>query len=236
MTCDILVRSYYKDLGWLGHCLRSIERWCTGFRRVIVVVPESTRPRLVTHDLAYDELIVCADQRDDYLGQQVTKLSADTLTDADVICHIDSDCVFRRPTTPDDLHDGGRLRQHLMPYEELPANIPWKRITEEFLGRPVEFEFMRRQPQAFPRWIYPELRAHARARHGRELADYVLAQPHRGFSEFNALGAYAYYFHHDEFAWVDLTGPGVPDPLCACFWSWGGIGPAVESEIEALLA
>ena len=36
---DIVIRSYYKDFRWLEWCLRSIDRFCQGFRQVVLVVP-----------------------------------------------------------------------------------------------------------------------------------------------------------------------------------------------------
>jgi len=36
----------------------------------------------------------CEEYEDDYIGQQITKLNADNFTDAPLIAHIDSDCIF----------------------------------------------------------------------------------------------------------------------------------------------
>ena len=235
-TCDILLRSYYKDFRWLAFCLQSIERYCREFRRVILVVPEDSRKRIGRLKLTCDEIVTCPSYRDDYLGQQVTKLYADTYTDADYICHIDSDCVFRRPVTPHDLREGDRLRIFMIPYRRLDAGIPWRELTERFLGRRVDFEFMRRQPQTFPRWLYPALRGHAEALHGKTIDHYVMSQPHRGFSEFNALCAFAYLNHRDDFAWIDLGGDDVPEPVCDCYWSWGGLQAGIVAEINATLS
>jgi hypothetical protein len=231
-SCDIFIRSYYKDFPWLVYCLRSIKRYCKGFRRVILVVPESSVERLGRFELPYDELHVCPTYRDDYLGQQVTKLTADLYTDADHICHVDSDCIFRCAVTPEDLLEGDRLRTFMISYDRLPRSVPWRQVTQAFLDRDVEFEFMQRQPQAFPRWVYPALRAHAEARHGSTIEEYVLSRPHRGFSEFNALGAFAYYEHRKRFAWVDLTNGSAAEPLCKAYWSWGGLGPPIVHDIH----
>jgi hypothetical protein len=234
-SCDILIRSYYRDLGWLSYCLASIKRWCRGFGRVVVVVPESSLAKLRHLGLADEHTVVCADYRDDYLGQQVTKLTADQFSEAELICHVDSDCVFQRLTTPSDLLRHGRPIHLVESYARLSRHVPWQPITERFLARPVEVEFMRRPPYTYPRWIYSELRRFCWSVHGVTLDEYVLSQPPRGFSEFNALGGYAWHHHRDAFDWVDLGQQPGPDPPCRVFWSRAGLDAVTRAEIAGLL-
>lgn len=235
LVCDLFIRSYFRDLGWLEYCLRSIRAHCSGFRQVVLVVPRSTYPRLGYRGLAGDVTLACDDYRDDYLGQQVTKLHADLYTDADYIAHVDSDCMFDRPTAPSDLVRSGRSRVAMAPYGSLPRSVPWKAVTEAFLGEEVRYEFMQRLPVALPRWLYEEVREHCRARHGVELASYVLSQPHRGFSEFNALGAYGFSRHRARFDWLDVTRGEAGPTHCRCYWSWGGLTPAVRADLARVV-
>jgi len=237
LTCDLFIRSYWKDLGWLQLCLAAIERYCGGFRSVIVVVPRSTGPwlRRLPALAAAARVELCCDYRDDYLGQQATKLMADTWTEADFICHLDSDCIFCRPTTPEDLIVAGRPRIFMSPCSRLGRHWPWRRPTEDFLGWPVSHSFMQRPPFTFPRWIYGELRAHAAAVHGVDLERYVTCQPPRGFSEFNVLGAFAHARHRDDFVWIEDGGADADPPPCRWYWSWGGLDGGTRREIEALL-
>jgi hypothetical protein len=218
----------------LRYCLASIERYCSGFRRVVVVIPEASTAKWHWLGLDADRVRHCPLYRDDYLGQQVTKLHADQYTDADYICHVDSDCVFQRPTTPADLIDAGRPYVLMEPYARLDSHVPWRALTERFLGEKVSHEFMRRPPYTFPRWVYPALRRRCWARHGISLETYVLSQPPRGFSEFNALGAYAYRHHRDAFTWVDAA--DAPPQPCRVFWSRQSLDARVRQEIDRLLA
>jgi hypothetical protein len=236
MTCDILIRSYYKDFQWLRYALRSIRKYCRGFSRVIVVIPESSRRKLDWMGLAGDLTLTCGDYPDDYLGQQVTKLTADTLTEADFICHIDSDCVFCRPTGPEDLFEAGKPRVLMAPYARLDRHVPWKGLVEKLLRQQVDYEFMRMPPYTFPRWLYAEFRQHISSLHGRSLEHYILDQPPRGFSEFNALTAFAFSRYPAAFHWVDVDAWPSSRQHCRVYWSWGGIDAAVRSELEALLA
>jgi hypothetical protein len=236
MICDILIRSYYKDFGWLRYALRSIRKYCRGFSKVIVVVPESSRQKLDWMRLAGDVTITCPNYRDDYLGQQVTKVTADLVTDADFVCHIDSDCVFCQPTRPQNLFEAGKPRILMAPYARLDPHVPWKDLVERLLCRPVDYEFMRMPPYTFPRWLYGEFREYIALLHGRRLEDYILDQPSRGFTEFNALSAFAFYRYRDAFQWVDVDDWPPSKQHCRVYWSWGGIDEAVKNQLEDLLA
>jgi hypothetical protein len=234
-TCDLFIRSYWRDLEWLNFCLESIHQYCRGFRSVIVVVPRSTAPWLRrVAPLPKARIEFCRDYQDDYLGQQVTKLLADTFTDADYVCHVDSDCVFFRPTSPEDFIVDGKPRVLMQPYELLGRHWPWRKPTEKFMGCQVFDDFMRHPPFTFPRWLYRELRSHAIAMHATDIESYIMTQPPRGFSEYNALGAFAWQQHRENFLWIDTT-VSAPVPHCRWYWSWGGIDAATRSEIQDIL-
>jgi Family of unknown function (DUF6492) len=218
--------------------LASIDRWCEGFEEVVVVVPRKSLPWLRRARLpgSSARLEACADVPDDYLGQQVTKLEADLYTACDFVCHVDSDCVFHRPTHPEDLVREGRPLVRFCENRLLGRHRPWHGPTERFLGWPVAFDFMRHPPFTFPRWLYAEVRDHCRRVHGAELSAYVLGQRARAFSEFNVLGAYAYARHPEAFEWVQTGSGQVVDAHCHWYWSWGGLTPHIRSEIARSLS
>jgi hypothetical protein len=235
-TVDIFIRTYYKDLPWLAYCLRAIETYAHGFRRVVLVAPASSAARLRRSGLGLSVTThICEDFADDYLGQQVTKLLADQYSDADFICHLDSDCILRRAVTPSDLIVEGKAVMSMTPYAALPHDEGWRRLSAAFLRRPVEFDFMRRPPFVYPRWLYPALRDFTVSEHGRPLADHIVAQPPRGFSEFNAMGALAYYRFFDRFHWRLVESNQRDESFCRWFWSWDGLSPDAEHEIAAIL-
>jgi hypothetical protein len=230
------VRSYWRDFGWLRFCLLSILRFCSGFRAIVVVVPEDSRARLprlgVTSSII--RTVVCDNYRDDYLGQQVTKLYADTVTDAAYVCHVDSDCVFDRKVDVRGLIPDGRPQILVRP-RPLPARRdPWLESTEEFLQLPVLHDYMCRPPFVFPRWLYSEVREHAVRVHGTDLQHYVTSRPARGFSEFNVLGAFAFHHHPEQFDWVDADAAGTR--VCRWYWSWGGISATLQDELARLVS
>jgi hypothetical protein len=235
MLYAIFIRSYYKDFGCLEYCLRSIDQYCRGFRDVVLVVPQSSTQRLIKKGLRRDHTVICRDYRDDYLGQQATKLLADTITDADYICHVDSDCIFHSPFQPLDLFKAGKLEFLMTPYDQFPLQARWQETTQKCLQRNVEYDFMRQQPFMFPRWIYSAFRDHITNLHGTNIESYITAQPPRGFSEYNALGAYAYYYHREQFIWREVSIEEPSEHFCRWYWSWGGIQPHVRREIEKIL-
>lgn len=237
VTCDIVVRSYWRDFAWLELCLRAIERHCVGFGDVIVVMPRGSEPWLRRHPALPTSvrLELCPDYPDDYLGQQVTKLHADELSDAELICHVDSDCIFRCRTQPQDLAPGGRPRVYTRPVEELPRHWPWTRPTEEFLGWRPTHDFLQCPPFTFPRWLYPRVRERAVETKDVPLSEWVLSRPPRGFSEFNVLAAYAYRFHPEDFVWTRGRDIGAEERRCHWYWSWGGLDAATRREIEGLI-
>ncbi|WP_327281446.1 MULTISPECIES: hypothetical protein [unclassified Streptomyces] len=177
-------------------------------------------------------LEVGPDYPDDYLGQQVSKLYADELTDAGLICHVDSDMVFFRPVSPADLLVGGRPWIVRRAVAELGRHRPWIAPTEGFLGRAVAYDFMQQPPFTYPRWLYGELRALCLERHGMSMERYVAGRPPRGFSEFNVLGAHAHALHRTSFAWHDAGAGAVPPLLCRWYWSRGGIDARLRQELD----
>lgn len=237
MIFDIVIRSYWRDIPWLELCLRSIERHCSGFREVVVVVPSDSVPWLDRRPelRSSARFVTCPSFRDDYLGQQVTKLHADCITDADLICHVDSDCIFRRPTSPEDLAPGGRPRIFTRPLEELPRDWPWSRPTEEFLGWAPTHDFMQCPPFVYPSWLYPLVREWSAVHRGVELTDWILTRPARGFSEFNVLGAFAYERHRDDFVWVRAVDIGQEEATCDWHWSRGGLSRATRHQVLTAL-
>jgi len=244
-SCDIFIRTYPGDYPWLRYCLRSINKYASGFRKVWIVSPQDNP---LSGDIGYEWKQMNDETEDGYLAQQCTKLYADVITDyaADYILHIDSDTLFTRPVSPQDFlvqcgKDGEerQVRWRYTPYENI--KVPWQPIMEKFFGFKPSNEFMRRFPIMVPRWLYPRLREFCYQKHGVVITDYVRNQPLREFSEFNAMGTYAYHYHHDKVTWLNtLTEESMPEelrekPFARQFFSWGGITEEVKAEIENIL-
>lgn len=234
-TVDIFIRTYAKDLPWLKHCLASISKYCTGFRDVIIVIPENQRAGLDGFNLTKEKIFTCAEYKDDYIGQQITKLSADNYTDAEFVIYGDSDTLFTRPCTPQDFTRDGKPLILKTKYEKVGSGIIWKPVTEKALGYKVDFEYMRRHPFCYHTSTLKALRSYMKEVHGKEMSDYVQGQPYREFSEFNVVGAFAAEKEKDKYQFQDTDDAELPELFVRQFRSWDGITSEVMKEIETIL-
>lgn len=232
MTCDIFIRSYDGDNEWLKYCLRSIQRFARGFRKVVVVVPHGHNPPVGTAETVFH----VAEIGDQYMQQQSDKLHADHFTDAEFILYQDSDTIFTQPVTPATFIVENRRPVWLYtPYADLGNDESqlWKEVTAKVVRRPVEKEFMRRHPFCVSRTMLREFRAWVHRAHGTSVERYVMSQPEHNFSEFNALGAWLWFFMQTELEWKR---PEDFPTYVHQSYSYGGINPDLRNHLEAALA
>ncbi len=72
--------------------------------------------------------------------------------------------------------------------------------------------------------------------HGMSLKEYIAKQPRGQFSEWNAIGAWAYYYAPHHFSFWNTEEKGVPQPFVHQSWSWGGLTPEIRDKMERILA
>ena len=232
----IFIRSYQGDLGWLQHCLRSIQKFVTGYTEVVVVVPADQKPAF---DQANMPVKVCGIWSNDYLGQQITKIHADTYCQPGLITFVDSDCMFNGPMDLKELVDQTwRPIALKTPYSKMSGQDQcWKEPTERALGMAVEFEFMRRLPITYKSEHLAQFRQWFLGQGDCiSIEQYVLTKVQgREFSEFNAVGAWLHAFKHDEYKWLDTEKEELPKTVVDQHWSWGGMTPEIVAKAESLL-
>ncbi len=246
MTTDIFLRSYAADLPWVPYALRSIHRFVTGIRDIVIVVPANDYERFKSLNLTKE--ILCSSRlsgsegrTDGYLVQQMDKLVADLYTEAETILFWDSDVVAIRPFSPSSLFVAGDPRCLMTPYSKLlnadgSQATPWQSIAEKALGHYVEYEYMRSHPFLVPRDALIGFRTYMQNLHEISLVEYIERQPNRAFSEFNCLLAWAHHHAPDYFSWWNTEEKGVPQPFVKQYHSWSGITPEIRAEMEDLLA
>lgn len=232
---DLFLKTYPGDSEWLPYLFRSIDKYCEGFRYLVVVCPKSM-------ELPKCKLPVVRHDREEsvrpYLTQQAHKLYADIYSSADHILHVDSDCVFIRPVCPESFCDNGVPIWLMTPWKEIDQGCiaAWFPVMLKFFGGDAPpYEMMRRHPQIIPRWLYPELRGYCLGMHGVSLWDYIDKQEGRAFSEFNIAGRFAQKFHEGRFAFRDTTKDSFPPDYVRQFWSYSGV-EEVRPIIESILA
>lgn len=234
MTIDIFVKSYSKDYPFLLYLLRSIQKNVTGYRDVVIVVPEQDKPIIESFNLTKERVHYVKEHGNPYIFQQRVKLNADCYTEADTICFVDSDCFFFRPyNLQEELFRDGKPILMITPYSDLPPNVPWKPITERTVGFEVQHETMRRLPLTYRAEHLDRFRRHIAHIHGKSLNDYIDSVTE--FSEFNAIGSYILKYHPNEVSILDTSKDPIPEQWVYQAWSWGGLLPEIVSKYERLL-
>lgn len=238
MIVDIFCVTYGKDAHWLDYMLRSIQKFARGFRKTIVVYPtadaEVVEPILIR--FPFVKPVAYTLRHDGYLYQNIIKSSCDLYSDAQYFLHMDSDCVFTEEACPEDYMTDGKCDLYYSAYAEIKG-FPWRGVTMAALGAPVDHETMRRFPFLYPRWLYSATRLRIQSVHGKPFEKYVLNAPRidgalLGYSEFNALGCMAKYFHPQEFALYDYERGNHKPAKVKQYWSHSGMTPEERAELE----
>lgn len=232
MSCNIFIRTYEKDLGWLQYSLKSIIKYVKGYNKIVVCIPENQRHLL--DDFNLENIVTCPVYGDDYLGQQVSKLNADLYCGSEYVLFTDSDCIFTKPFNVKDLFFNGKPIIYKTRYEKVGDAICWKDVTEKAINKAVEWEYMRRQPLIYLSSTLSDLREYMELIHGRTQTNYILSKPYRQFSEFNVLGAFAEAFQKEDYHFHD-TDFGIDEPYLKQFWSWSNLTNDERKEIEGYL-
>jgi len=236
-TIDIFIRTYVGDAQWLPYCLKSIHKFCKNFSNIIIVTPESSK--IVIEPIASEfgtEFYICDKlNTDDYVGQQGTKMLADTWCKSDAICFVDSDVIFIRDTAPNlIISESGCINLVKTAYNTIEC--PWQSITENAVGFPVEFEYMRRMPLTYNRDLLEFTRTHIEKNCGRTFTQFINEVSGRELSEFNILGAIAEKFMPEKFNFIDSSKDPLPELYAKQFWSWGRVTPDIKQQIEEILS
>lgn len=235
MHVDIFIRTYKNDLPWLAYALKFIHKYVTGYRNIIVAIPMD-QVRLLSH-LSVEKVVGVHDLDDGYLGQQLTKMQAWKITDADAVVFWDSDVVATRPIdVRTEYFKDGKPIVYKTRYSSINANgpaCPWQPITAKAVGFVPEWEYMRRMPLVYMTSTLAACDDFMTRLHHATLASYLHAQPHRAFSEFNALGAFAEAHEPDKYAFIDTESIDMPPCAVDQMWSWGGLTPEVMEKMRA---
>lgn len=236
MTNDILIRTYAGDKDWLFYCLKSLIKFSSKFRNILVICPpESTEAiRPVANRLDVDFAECKQLNKDDYVGQMATKMHYDEFTDADLITHVDSDMIFSEEYDSSHLiNKDGKVIIGKQEYAQL--TVPWKPVTEKFVGFEVTWEYNRIYPSVYPRWLYKETREIIDKVAGKSFDETISEVELRQFSECNALGAVAEKHFPDKFDFRDVARDPIPARPCTCYWSWNGLSDDIRKKIEEIL-
>ena len=227
MNVDIFYRSYSQDFNWLALSLLSVKKYAHGFGKVHVAIPVSEIGLLPKFD--GEVHLIEPKASDGYMDQRITKLHADDFCKAEYVMHMDSDCILTKDVSPMDLFLDGKP----VYLREDGCVSPWMDISARSLGWRDSYEYMRRLPIVFPRWMYREFRAFMATNTGMSVDNWIAIQNGHEFSEFNTMGQWAYRYHSDAFTWME---PRDWPSFCKQYRSWDGLDEEKRAEIERILA
>lgn len=243
--CGILIVTYHKDFPWLKYCIRSIEKFCTGFSGITIAIPSSDvyeyqkqmgKQKVKIH--LYDEV------KNKGMVQHMERICcADMIRPKDsFVLHVDADCVFLEPVTPAEYIVNEKPVYVVRSYESLIDKnsgktsdcLQWKAVAEKNIGEPIEIYSMCRHPTCFPKEFYPAFRKHIETVQCKPFREYVLEQKNtfpQTFAEFPAMGGWAWNHMRDKFHWIRCDLEGAPKDKMKAFWSHAGIDQKLESGI-----
>ena len=210
MKSELFLVTYAKDYDFTSYTLQSIDKFAKGFAGVTIVVPwkdeQRFKPLAKKHDCnlrSYWE-----SESKGFLHHQVCKCEADLWCpkDRDLIFHIDADCVFKEPFSPETFMGlTGKpilVRERFDDFRHYPARYSWRNCVEHALGIEMPWETMVRHPGVFWRDMYAQMRAKIEERHHYPFTQYVLLQRNefpQTFAEFPTIGGYALGWHAERY-------------------------------------
>lgn len=258
MTVDILQVTYGADFEWTELSLRSIRKFVSGFRDIVVCCPKNV-DGIARLTAEHGARLMLFDHRDPgHMQQQFIKLTADSWLDKghEHVVYLDADCIFYRPV---DL-------QHELFRDKKPVLISadwsqdgterWRTGSEALVGFSLPFNTMARHPSIYKTAHVEELRRHLEIRHHLPLEMICLQAWDQGitwfpsreggkrwqpigvprFSEFCVLGGYCLERHLSEYWHINVQRDGgYPPPLIKQYWSHWDVTPFLRREIEQIL-
>lgn len=242
MTTEIFICTYVKDFSYLKYCLRSIAKSATGFAGLTILVPKEDHAGLVSlvAEVAAFKPLPCPVQLlagDEWPGLGMVWhmnqiMHADQLCPAaDFIAHLDPDCVFTGPVTPETYIVAGKPILRFENFNFIgfrhPGVIRWQEATAKCLPFPVHYETMRCHPEVYHRALYAAARQQMEQKTGQPVPDYIRSQRNefpQTFCEFVTLGNVAMHLFREQYHLVEqFDDHTTPPNHLQQFWSHGAL-------------
>lgn len=236
----IFMVTFKRDLPWMKYALGSIKKYCRGFAHVTIAVPTEDIALFLPLERTYgtpETPVWIKDYKEmpgaGFVHHLAMKCYADVFCPgASHILFTDPDCIFIKPTTPEDYFVEDKPVLLMEKYSEIektghPRKM-WKAVTEMALKFPVEYETMCRHPAVHPTWLLKRLRDYMEEVHPTPFTDFVVKQRNafpQGYGEFNTMGAFAKQFYGSEYHWIDRENKGEandPEKHLLQLWSYTG--------------
>ena len=235
---DIFIKTYKGDQQWLEWCLKSIARFASGFRRVVIISDQGHSFKdVILPNSTYLEIPLPPARaplgvRPGYLSQQVAKLNWHRYTDADAVMMLDSDTILSRAVKPSDFFRNGQPVWYYGKWD-LHGGKKWRPGSEVVVGRDVEFSFMREHPFFLTRQATKAFHSHVERRFGQDIEwVYFNESIPAVISEFECFGAFLGTVDPCGYALEEIF---VPRNFVVQHWSWGGLDQKTELSLKLLV-
>lgn len=231
MTTDIFIVTFRRDFKYLQYCLKSIEKFATGFR-VVVLVPGEDFEEAVLLARLCPNVQIAIRTGDEWIGKGFLWHMAQIMhapqfcPKADFILHMDPDCIFTEPVTPEDYFVNGKPVLMYASYDWLVPQqmnlLNWKVACQNALGFEVKNEFMRRHPAVHYRKVYQAAQQAIEEHHRCPMDEYIQKQKNsfpQSFAEYPTLGAVAWKFFRKDYHWINQETHEFPPSKLKQLWS-----------------
>ena len=243
---DILIPTYHADFIWLDFCVRSVKKFTSGFRNVIIVsdndghnVPQSILD-IIPVKVIYKDVPTKwphkLKHRPGYLWQQILKLSWMEYTDADAVLVLDSDEMLVKDVNPSTFRDdNGRWRWPYRNWEYADSANMWKIPTQDVLKFEPEYEAMPFAPFILERKMTYKFVEYLKQIHGAtDLFNVFFKYNMTLFSEYNAYGSFVLKFGKDVY-YPLINNFEHHNSLLIKSWSYGGVSKEEKEKREKIL-
>jgi len=252
----LMICSPEKDYRYLRYCLRSVAKFATGFHELRLQIPshdhvafeefcrveQKEHERLKLPPMRFPMQVDFYDEWPNMgmVHHELRVCEADLHCPwADIIAHMDPDCVFTEPVTPDSWMTDGKPNLIFEPFDSINRRHPgvgaWRAAAEDALGFPCLYETMRCLPLLYCVATYRATRRRIEERHRKSFEEFMKGQRNafpQSFCEYVTLGNVALKDHAELYQCGDQSQSRNPDFVNNhLFQAWSHAPPEESKEL-----
>jgi hypothetical protein len=243
-TVDIFIKTYYKDFVWLEYLLRSIKKFASGFRNIVIVSDDDGHllpdifKEIINFTLVYvkvPETTRYINHGIGYIWQQCIKLNWYKYTNADSVIIFDSDEMLSCNTTPNSFKTNNKYNWFYRKWKDAGGAIVHKESTDKFIGYDTEYESMCITGFYFTLDASQKLNTYLNKIYGSSDIFYIINKHDlSGLSEFNIYGNFIHKIQHPDYNYLYDTKNAFNHSIVKS-WSWGGLKDDDKTKRESIL-
>ena len=247
MTCDIFIRTWKPDLGWLRYALAFLAKNWADTSRIFVIANDDCREECQTWP-GPAEFIYVEPWPDTHEFKCYCALLSEGIGDADLVLNIDSDTMLlKRSTLSDFLHEGRPIiyyQPHAQMGDYLGIRL-YNPVLLHWFGQLPTCSYMLLPPFVFWRSTVRGVRELIERRSRKSLRDTLYSEhpfhwhhfpehPMK-FPDWEMLGFYADRYQNDQYYFRDPHRDGA-DHRVKPYHSWSQWTVETQAELDQLLA